>query len=118
MGIDALAQLIEPRVSSPLPAIHLAALVGALAWAGYARRFREPPRGAWRLALWSAGFAATGDALLVVSAWAGGFAVVALTVAFILGFSLLLLSLLQGWPSRPLLVVAALAIVAPFLLWL
>lgn len=114
----ALAQLIEPRVPSVLPAIHLLALVGVLAWAGQARRLRAPSPGSWRLAMTASGFAAAGDVLLVISTWSTGLAIFAFTVAFILGLALLLLSLLQGWPHRPLLAIAALSVMAPFLLWL
>lgn len=113
-----LAQLIEPRVPSALPAIHLLVLVGALAWAGQARRLRAPPPGSWRLAMSASAFTAAGDVLLVISAWSTGLAIFAFTVGFILGLSLLLLSLLQGWPHRPLLMISALSVVAPFLLWL
>lgn len=113
-----LAQIIEPRVASPIPAIHLFATIFAAAWAGHHRRYRPPTPAVWRIAMWTTGFAAAGDALLVLSAWSSGLVVIAYTIAFILGLALLMMSLLQGWPSKPLLVVGALAVVAPFLLWL
>ena len=113
-----LATLIEPRVPSLMPALHLFALAAALVWASHANRFRPPPRGTWRLARAAGVAGIAGDAFLVVSAWSTGLAILAMTIAFVLGFALLLMSLLQGWPSRPLLVVAALAMAAPFVLWL
>lgn len=113
-----LAVLIEPRVPSVTPLLHLFALLGAVAWATYARRFRPPTRGAWRLGMAAAAAGLLGDALLVVSAWSSGLAVLAMTTAFVLGSALLLLCLLQGWPHRPLLVLAALALASPFVLWM
>lgn len=94
---------------------HFAGILGALAWARYQSQFRPPPRSAWKLGVAAAGLSAAGDVLLFVTGFATGLTVAAFALGFILGLALLMVSLLQGWPSPPLLVVGFLAAAGPFL---
>lgn len=112
-----LAWILEPRGESPFPLIHMLAMVAAVAWAARVRADRPPSQGAWRLAMVSALLSVIGDGLLLTSAWSAALAAVAFTLGVIAGLALQVVSLLQGWPSRPLVVIGLLAVVTPFLVF-
>lgn len=99
------------------PAAHLILLAGLVAWASRDATQRRRRPGTWRLALAAAGLSALGDASFLASQYAVGVPQLAYVGGLVLGGSLLVVTMLHGWPSRPLVLLGIACVVGPFLLW-